>query len=98
MVQAKTIDFFAGVAVSNFASGRTWYERLLCSPPAFFPHATEAVWEIAEHRYLYIVEQPQHAGHAMHTIFVDGLDAVVSEIANQGLEPAKREQYPNGVR
>jgi hypothetical protein len=98
MIQTKRIDLFAGVPVTDFASARSWYERLLCSPPAFFPHDTEAVWAIAEHRYLYIVEQPQHAGHAMNTLFVDDLDAVVAEISNQGLEPAKLEQYPNGVR
>jgi hypothetical protein len=33
-------------------SPRAGYERLLGSEPAFFPHATEAVWELAEHRFL----------------------------------------------
>ena len=68
---------------------------MLGSPPSFFPHDTEAVWELAEHRSVFIVQQPDHAGHAMHTIIVDDLDTVVAEIARRGLEPAKRE---NGVR
>jgi len=34
----------------------------------------------------------------MHTLFVDDLDALVSQIANRGVDPAKRETYSNGVR
>ncbi len=74
-----------------------WYERLLGSP-AFLPHDTEAVWELAEHRFLYIVQQPERAGYAVHTLFVDDLDARVTEIAQRGLQPAQRETYSNGVR
>ena len=68
------------------------------SPPTFFPTVTEAVWELAEHRYVYIVQRPEHAGHAMHTIFVDDLDALVAQIADRGLDPVERETYSNGVR
>ena len=42
--------------VSDCQRALTWYERLLGSGPAFLPHATEAGWELAGHRYLYIVE------------------------------------------
>ena len=49
-------------------------------------------------RYMYIVQQPEHAGHARHTFFVDDLDAIVTQIADRGLDPAKRETYSNGVR
>jgi hypothetical protein len=53
---------------------------------------------LAEHRSVYILQQPEHAGHAMHTILVDDLDNLVAEVAERGLEPAKQETYPNGVR
>jgi hypothetical protein len=56
------------------------------------------VWELAEHRFLFIERRPEHAGHAMHTVFVDDFDALVAQIAGRGLEPAKRETYSNGVR
>jgi catechol 2,3-dioxygenase-like lactoylglutathione lyase family enzyme len=93
-----TIDLFAGIPVNDYAAALTWYERLLGSPPAFFPNDTEAVWELAEHRFLFIERRPEHAGHAMHTVFVDDFDALVAQIAGRGLEPAKRETYANGVR
>ena len=47
---------------------------------------------------MYIVQRPEHAGHATHTIFVDDLDALVAQIADRGLDPAERETYSNGVR
>ena len=98
MIQIKSLDLFAGIPVTDYSAALKWYERLLGSAPAFLPHDTEAVWELAEHRYLYIVQQPEHAGHAMHTLFVDDLDAVVAQIADRGLEPAKRETYSNRMR
>lgn len=98
MIQTKSLDLFAGIPVGEYAAALKWYQRLLGFPPTFFPHDTEAVWELAEHRYMYIVQQPEHAGHAMHTLFVDGLDALVAQIADRGLDPAKQENYANGVR
>ena len=92
------VDLFAGIPVSNYAVALTWYERLLGSPPAFLPNDTEAVWELAEHRYVFIEVRPEHAGHAMHTIFLDDFDARVREMADRGIEPALRETYGNGVR
>jgi catechol 2,3-dioxygenase-like lactoylglutathione lyase family enzyme len=93
-----TLDLFAGIPVRDFASAQAWYERLLGGPPAFLAHPTEAVWELAEHRYVYIDEDARRAGHAVLTLFVDDLDDRVAAIASRGLEPALRETYENGVR
>jgi predicted enzyme related to lactoylglutathione lyase len=92
-----TIDLFAGIPVDDYAAALTWYERLLGSPPAFSPNDVEAVWELAEHRFLFIERRPEHAGHAMHTIIVDDFDALIAQIADRGLEPTTRETYSNGV-
>lgn len=98
MLPTTKLDLFAGIPVSRYAKSRKWYERLLGSQPSFLPHGTEAVWELANHRFVYIVQQPRHAGHARLTIFVDDLDGVISAIEGRGCEPASRETYPNGVR
>jgi hypothetical protein len=50
-----SLHLFAGLRVRDFQAARPWYERLL-GEPTFFPHATEAVWTLAENRSLYIVE------------------------------------------
>jgi hypothetical protein len=49
MIQTKSLDLFAGIPVTDYAAALKWYERLLGSPPTFFPHNKEAVWELAEH-------------------------------------------------
>jgi len=98
MIFPTNLDLFAGIPVAHYEKALSWYERLLGSEPAFFPHDTEAVWELAPHRYIYIVLRPEHAGHAMHTIFVEDLDALVAQIAGRGLDSAERETYTNGVR
>ena len=98
MIESTTLDLFAGIPVADYAVALAWYERLLGCPPTFFPHDSEAVWELAEHRYLYVVRQPEHAGHARSTLFVDDLDGLVARIAGRGLDPVKQETYANGVR
>jgi catechol 2,3-dioxygenase-like lactoylglutathione lyase family enzyme len=93
-----TVDLFAGIPVSDYPRAIAWYGRLLGAEPTFLPNATEAVWELAEHRYLYVELLPERAGHAMQTVFVDDLDERVAGISARGLEPAAREAYDNGVR
>jgi hypothetical protein len=91
------LALFAGVPVSDYAAARSWYERLLGREPSFLPHATEAVWELAEHRSLYIVEDSDRAGRAIVTIFIDDLEGHVAAIASRGLEPDERVTYSSGV-
>jgi catechol 2,3-dioxygenase-like lactoylglutathione lyase family enzyme len=91
-----TVHLFAGIRVRDLTAARAWYERLL-GEPSFFPNATEVVWILADDRSLYIAEDPGRAGGALITVFVDDLDARISEIGSRGLQPAERETYSNGV-
>lgn len=91
-------DLFAGLAVTDYDRGVAWVERLLGRPRAFDAHDTECVFELAEHRYLYVVLEPEHAGHAMVTVFLDDLDTFLAAAAARGVEPATSETYGNGVR
>jgi catechol 2,3-dioxygenase-like lactoylglutathione lyase family enzyme len=92
------VDLFAGLPVADYDRALAWYQRLLGSEPSFLPNDIEAVWEIAEHRYVFIEVRPEHAGHAMHTLFVDDFDARVRQMADRGIEPAEVETYSNRVR
>jgi catechol 2,3-dioxygenase-like lactoylglutathione lyase family enzyme len=92
-----SLHLFAGVRVRDFHAARPWYERLL-GEPTFFPHATEAVWTLAEDRSVYVVEHAAGAGNSVVTILLDDLDARVAAIAARGLEPDERETYDNGMR
>jgi predicted enzyme related to lactoylglutathione lyase len=92
------VDLYAGVPVHDYPAALAWYEKLFGSPPTFVASDTEAVWELAEHRSVVIERRPEHAGHAIHTIFVDDFDARLAHIADRGIEPSNRETYSNGVR
>jgi catechol 2,3-dioxygenase-like lactoylglutathione lyase family enzyme len=92
------LDLYAGIRVSDYQAAKAWYERLLGREPSFIAHATEAVWELAEHRSLFIEEDAEGAGRALLTILVDDLDARVADISSRGLEPDERLTYSNGAR
>jgi catechol 2,3-dioxygenase-like lactoylglutathione lyase family enzyme len=93
-----TADLFAGIPVSDYATATAWYEKLLGASPSFLPNDIEAVWEVGEHRYVYVQVRPEDAGHGLTTLFVTDLDERMAAIAGRGLEPAERETYENGVR
>ena len=95
---AGRVDLFAGFAVSDYARAVSWYEQLLGGPPAFLPNDHEAVWQLAEHRYVYVEHRPERAGRGQHTLFVEHVDAVLAAVRERGLEPATTETYDNGVR
>ena len=97
MIQSTNLSLFAGISVTDYTAALKWYEQLLGYPPAFLPNDIEAVWELAENRFIYIELRPQHAGHTMNTIFIDDLDTLVAQISERGIEAVKRESYPNGV-
>jgi catechol 2,3-dioxygenase-like lactoylglutathione lyase family enzyme len=90
-------QLYAGLRVRDFQAARQFYERLL-GESTFFPHATEAVWTLAEDRSVYVVEHPDGAGNSAVTIMVDDLDAAMAAITARGLEPDERVTYSNGVR
>lgn len=89
---AMALALFAEIHVRDFAAARPWYLVLL-GEPAFRPHATEEVWELAENRSVVVVQKPENAGHTAVTVFVDDLDEVVDGIVGRGIEPDRRERY-----
>ena len=93
-----TIVLFAGVPVRDYAAGVTWFERLLGESASFRPHDTESVWTLAEHRFVYVVLDPQRAGNALVTFMVDDLDGFLAVAADAGIEPVNVEHYDGGVR
>jgi hypothetical protein len=84
---------FAGIPVKDFRSALSWYERLLGAEPAFFPNDVEAVWQLAEDRYVYIIEDIDRAGGGVSMIWVDDPVAEVARIADRGIEPVDVERY-----
>jgi hypothetical protein len=87
------VGVFAGIPVRDYASALEWYKRLLGAEPAFYPNDVEAVWQLAEDRYVYIIEDLERAGGAVSMIWVDDPVAEVARISERGLEPVDVEKH-----
>src|SRR5690349_17745897 len=92
-----SIELFAGHPVRDYATALAWYEKVL-GTPSFFPNDIEAVWDLGPHQFFYIVEEPEHAGHAVTTLLVADLDDRMAALTGHGIEPALEETYGDGVR
>jgi catechol 2,3-dioxygenase-like lactoylglutathione lyase family enzyme len=86
---------FAGFWVSDLEAAIAWYSALLGAGPVMRPNDDEAVWEIADDRYVYVERAPDRAGHSHATVFLDDLDGFLTAA---GVAPASTETYENGVR
>jgi hypothetical protein len=89
---------FGGVPVSNFKASLDWYQRLFGGPPSFFPNDREAVWALAEHRWIYIIVDAKRAGGAIQTIMVDGLEELIQQISARGIDFVDEERPAENVR
>jgi hypothetical protein len=92
------MELFAGIAVNDHLTAVAWFEKLLGTPASFEPHDTESVWILAEHRSVYVVQKPEHAGHSLVTLLVDDLDAFLDAAAGRGIEPETIDTYENDIR
>jgi predicted enzyme related to lactoylglutathione lyase len=81
-----THQLFAGIAVASFTEALAWYERLMGRPPDFLPHDREAVWQVTDTGWIYIVEDATSAGGGLLTFMVDDLEAVRDDIARRGVD------------
>lgn len=92
-VTGMAVGVFAGIPVRDYGSALKWYKRLLGAEPSFYPNDIEAVWQLAEDRYVYIIQDLDRAGGAVSLIWVDDPVAEVARISAQGLEPVDVEKY-----
>ena len=90
-------ELFAGIPVADYPAMLSWYEGLFGQQPSFFPHEGEAVWQVNDHGWVYIVADPERAGKALLTILVDDLEVRVRELSARGLALGSTEMMPEGV-
>jgi catechol 2,3-dioxygenase-like lactoylglutathione lyase family enzyme len=85
---------FAGVAVARLDAALEWYERLLGRPPDMRPHEREAVWQVTETGWIYVVADEARAGKGLVTVMVDDLEADLAAIAQRGIVTGPVETAP----
>ncbi len=76
---------FAGVPTADLESTLTWYDALLGRAADVIVNDDEVMWRICDGGWLYLVQDPSRAGHALVTMAVSDLDQVVGEVAGRGL-------------
>jgi len=91
--EEMAVGIFAGIPVKDFRIAVEWYKRLLGAEPTFYPNDIEAVWQLAEDRYVYIIQEANRAGGAVSMIWVDDPISEVARIAERGLEPVSVEKH-----
>jgi predicted enzyme related to lactoylglutathione lyase len=96
-------EFFAGIAVADYDAALPWYERLMGKSPAFFPQDGEAVWQVTEHAWIYVVATRHEGasgrdGKALLTILVDDLDDLVAQFEKRGIPVGAIDQMSESVR
>lgn len=92
------MDLFAGIPVTDLPRSAAWFDKLLGEVETFDPNDTERVWTLADHAHVYVVVEPNDAGHGHVTLFVENLDEFLRAAAERGVEPESAETYDNGVR
>ncbi len=58
---------------------------LLGRPADFHPNETEAVWQLTETGWIYVVGDGNRAGTALLTLIVDDLESHLADLAGRGL-------------
>jgi hypothetical protein len=87
------VGVFAGIPVNDFKTALPWYRQLLGTEPSFYPNDVEAVWQLAEDRFVYIIEDQQRAGGGVSMIWVEDPVAEAAKIAERGLNPVDLEKH-----
>ena len=77
---------FTGLPVAEYEPAREWYERLFGRAPEMLPREGEAVWQLTEAGWVYVVEDGERAGRGLLTVIVGDLDVVVSELGGRDIE------------
>jgi catechol 2,3-dioxygenase-like lactoylglutathione lyase family enzyme len=90
--------FFAGVAAADYKQALGWYERLLGRPPDVIVKDDEAMWQLMDAAWIYLVGDGDRAGKGLLTILVDNLDDQVAELNGRGIDTGPIDTVPGAVR
>lgn len=86
---------FAGVAVGNYGSAAAWYALLFGRPPdVIVREGIEAMWQLKDAAWVYVVEDEMRAGKSAVTILVTDLERHLKELAERGIREWEFESVP----
>ena len=91
-------QLFAGVAVADYDSALVPCERFFGRSPDIIVTENEAMWQVADTGWIYVVGDTNRAGKALLTLMVDDLEAQVAELGERGLETSAIDTMPGLYR
>lgn len=94
---ASDTQVFAGLPVGDLEAALAWYAAFF-GRPADEVVGEEALWQVNENTWLFVVPDRERAGGGVMTLGVSGLDPYVSRWQEAGFEHEPVETYGNGVR
>ena len=89
-------EILAAIAVSDIETSIEWYIRLFGKPVDRRPMTEAAEWQLLPASGVQLVLAPDQAGQSMATIGVVGIDALVEELGQRGIE-AKASAHGDGL-
>ena len=89
---------FAGIAVAGYDSAFAWYTRFFGRSPDVVVTENEAMWQVTETGWIYVVGDSNRAGKAMLTLLVDDVENHVAELGERRLAPGTIETVPGLYR
>lgn len=89
---------FAGVRVRDLARGVDWYGQLFGREPDIVPNDQEVMWRVVDGAWLYVIHDPDRAGHGLVTVCVTDLDQTMAELAGRGIRLRPIEPVGNAGR
>ncbi|PXY36332.1 hypothetical protein BA062_13035 [Prauserella flavalba] len=88
---------YSVVPVRDLAAALRWFAAFF-GRPADERVGSEALWRVSDTAWIVVDEHPGRAGHALLTLGVTGLDAILARLVAHGAEHEPVETYGNGVR
>ena len=89
---------FSGIAVADYDSALAWYTRFFGRSPDTIVAENEAMWQVTDGGYIYVVGDATRAGKSLLTLMVDDLEIHVTDLKQKGLETSAIETVPGLYR
>jgi catechol 2,3-dioxygenase-like lactoylglutathione lyase family enzyme len=87
---------FTGMAITDLAAGRDFFERLLGRPAEVEVASDEVMWRLSESAWLYIVVDAARAGQSLVALSVADLNATLAELEGRDIRPDRMEEVGGG--
>ncbi len=88
----------AGIAVNDFASALTWYERLLGRPVDAAPMEGLAEWHLSEYGGIQLIQDEDRAGSSYVTLVVTSLNDQLAALKAEGIPVGPTQGTPGLVK